>query len=157
MDKKVLNKNNDVKLSELKQFNNYVKVANPSTWIILISILTFIIGLFIWSVFAVLKTKARVVVVSKNGDVIFYIKEEYMTQISDKSMIKIKGEDYNFFRPNSLPMMVTQDFDPYTLHIGRLEYGQWVYPVKIASSLPEGIYEADIIIETAPPITFVFN
>lgn len=157
MDKNIFRNKSIEEISQNKQFNNYIKVASPSVWVIVIASLSLIVGLVIWSFFAVLETKVKVVVVSKDDNVSFFIKEEYMPQLSNKSIIKIKHDDYSFLKPNSLPMMIDEEFDPYTLHLGNLKYGDWVYPVKIASSLPQGIYEAEIIIETSSPIMFIFN
>ena len=47
--------------------------------------------------------------------------------------------------------------DEYDMHVGGIKSGEWVYPVRLAVSLPDGTYTARVLIESVRPMSFVFN
>mgnify|MGYP006872991714 CR=1 FL=1 len=38
----------DSKISSPEQLNNYIRVTSPGTWIILASVMIFLLGFFVW-------------------------------------------------------------------------------------------------------------
>ncbi len=54
---------------------------------------------------------------------------------------------------------LTKSFSEYLRHLGGLTQGEWVYAVMLhgAGGVNGGIYEAEIVIESISPMTFVTN
>ena len=50
-----------------------------------------------------------------------------------------------------------KDLDEYTRYIGNLQVGEWIYKCKLNKPVKEGIYGANIIIESISPMKFIVN
>ena len=57
------------RLSSPEQLNDYLKVTNPSVWILLISVIMLLVGLIIWSCFTSIESSVSGNGIVKNGTV----------------------------------------------------------------------------------------
>ncbi|QHQ62583.1 hypothetical protein Ana3638_18845 [Anaerocolumna sedimenticola] len=57
----------------------------------------------------------------------------------------------------STPIEITADFNAYALYLSGLQAGDWVVPVTVDVSAQDGVYIAQIVLETISPISFVLN
>ena len=57
----------------------------------------------------------------------------------------------------SSPVAVDGTFTDYALHVGNLVNGEWVFAVKVSGDFADGIHNAEIVIESVSPISFILN
>lgn len=145
------------KFSSPEQLNDYVKVANASVWMILLSIIILLIGICVWGVFGRLDTTLTVPAVSKGGITVCYVSEAEAGNIEAGMPVMIGNNEYQVSKVSSSPVQVTEDFEAYALHIGNLTMGEWVYEIEISKTLSDGVYEAKIITERIAPMSFLLN
>ena len=71
--------------------------------------------------------------------------------------VTIADREYTVSSISAAPIAVTAELGDYALHLGELQVGEWVYTVVLAGELADGIYAADILIDSVSPMSFVFN
>ena len=87
------------------------------------------------------------------------VKENKKDALSDKIWVRLDDEEYEVEEISLLPVQIDDDFPEYLLHLGGFTRGEWVYAVTLDGVWGEegGIYEAEIVLESISPITFVIN
>ena len=56
------------------------------------------------------------------------------------------------------PELLSQETDPYLLHLSGLEAGAWGYTASAgALDLPDGVYQGTLTLESVAPMSFVVN
>lgn len=145
------------RISSPEQLNDYIKVSNPSVWMILSGIIVLLAGLCVWGVFGRLETRLTVSAVSTDGVVVCYVPESDAQSVLSGMTVEIDGTKCQVSGVADSPEQVTEDFGAYALHVGNLETGEWVYEVSTDAVLPDGVYEAAIITESIAPMSFLLN
>lgn len=145
------------KISSPEQLDEYIKVSNPSVWMLLFCIIILLLGICVWGIFGRFDTTLATSVISRDGKTVCYVKEENKADITEGMTVRIGKTKYPITMVLSEPVQVTGDFDAYALHIGGLQTGEWVYEIVIDAELNDGIYEAEIITESIAPMSFLFN
>ena len=146
------------KVSSPEQMNDYIRVTSPGVWLALAAVIALLAGLIIWSALGRLETTVTVAAVAgPDGAAFCYIAEDDMDAVRAGQAVHIGGEDYALTEVAAKPVAVDESFDAYALHVGGLAAGQWVYPAKLDAPLSEGVYEARIVVDSVPPISFLLN
>lgn len=145
------------RISSPEQLNDYVKVSNPSVWMLLFSIVILLVGICIWGIFGKLDTTLTVSAVSTDGVTVCYVKEADRADISEGMTVRIDGAEYQVTSVSDEPVQVTANFQDYVLHIGSLQSGEWVYKIPVNAELKNGIYKAEIVTESIAPMSFLLN
>ena len=120
-----------------EQMNDYLKVTNPGIWVILAAVVLLFIGLFAWATVGKLETTAKAQAVIQDGTARVMLTETAVLPIASDMDVRIEGEDYGI-------STVEQD-----------EFGRDVALVPV--SLANGTYDAKVILETVPPISFLIR
>ena len=55
------------------------------------------------------------------------------------------------------PTCVDETFTGYMTYVGGLQTGQWVRAVILDIDCPEGVHEAEIVVDSVSPMSFVLN
>ena len=146
------------KVSSPEQMNDYIRVTGPGVWLVLAAVIALLAGLIIWSVLGRLETTVTAAAVAgPDGAVVCYIAEGDLSSVHAGQTVHIGGEDYTLSEIASRPVSVDESFDAYALHVGGLEAGQWVYPAKLDVNLDQGVYEAQVVVDSVSPISFLLN
>lgn len=144
------------RVSSPESLNDYVRVTNPSVWVILTSIILLLVGVCVWGVFSHLDTKVVAGAVSDQNQTVCYIPEDKASQVKEGMTVRINGEEGTITSVSSVPIQLGKS-DTYLTHVIGLEEGQWVCKVNCDIELEEGIYQAEIIIDSVSPMSFVMN
>ena len=121
-----------------EQLNDYMRVTNPTVWIILVSVIILLAGLLIWSSFATIDSFVRGTAIVEDGNMVIVftdtqvansIKEGMTVSVSDTSS-EITG-------------------------LGRLEDGTLFAVAR--TELPNGSYEARVLFRQTQVIKLLFN
>lgn len=145
------------RVSSPEQLNDYIRVTNPGVWITLAAIIVLLAGFIVWGAVGTLETKVKTVAVSDGESVVCYVKEDSMTGVAQGKTVRINDEEYTVEEVANEAVAADAGFSEYTLHLGEIDEGEWVYEVKLNGTLPEGSYEATVITDSVSPISFLFN
>ncbi len=146
------------KVSSPEQMNDYIRVTGPSVWLVLAAVAALLIGFIIWSVLGRLDTTVTAAAVAApDGSVVCYVGEADRDAVRQGQTVRIGGAEHALTEVAVRPVTVDDSFDAYTMHVGGLETGQWVYPAAVDGSLDEGVYEAEIVVDSVSPISFLLN
>lgn len=145
------------KISSPEQINDYIKTSNLSIWIIFSAVIILLIGALTWAVFGELEIAVSSVTVCDDGKAYCYISENDIEKITDNAYARIEGNDYVLDNISKLPVPASDVISSYGLHIGNFESGEWVYTAELESTIEDGIYRTDIILESVSPISLLMN
>ena len=157
MNDKIFRKKSMDRMSSPEQLNDYIKVTNPGVWMALAAIVILLIGVCVWGVFGTLETKLSVAAVSQDGQTLLYVKEDNMASVQENLSVYIGDEIYKVTSVSAQPVAVTEEISEYARHTGELSIGEWVYIVPIDGNMPDGVYRAQVVVDSVSPLYFVFN
>lgn len=157
MNEQLFRKKSIDRVSSPEQLNEYIRVSNPSVWILLTAIVILLIGVCVWGVFGHLDTELSLVAIAENGNTTVFVKEADIASIEKGMAVTVGGKEYKVTEISAQPTAVDGTFTEYVLHVGGLQVGEWVYSVSIDGELPDGIHHAEIVIDSVPPMSFVLN
>lgn len=147
------------RVSSPEQLNDYIRVANPGVWMIMIGIVLVLVGICVWGVFGQLDTLLTVGAVTGDDHTVCYVRAEDISRIDADMTVRLGEDEYEIAEIALQPTQVGADFPPYLLHVGGLSEGEWVYAVHLrgAHGTSGGIFTADIVIESIAPVSFLIN
>ena len=157
MNDKIFRKKSIDRMSSPEQLNDYIKVTNPGVWMALAAIVILLIGVCVWGVFGKLETKLSVAAVSRDGQTVLYVKEDNIASVRENMSVYVGDETYKVTSVGAEPVAVTEEISEYARHTGELSIGEWVYIVPIDGNMPDGVYRAQVVVDSVSPLYFVFN
>ena len=157
MNKQIFRKKSVDRMSSPEQLNDYIKVTNPGVWMALAAIVILLVGVCVWGVFGTLETKLSVAAVSQDGQTVLYVKEDNVASVRENMSVYVGDETYKVTSVSAQPVAVTEEISEYARHTGELSIGEWVYIVQINGNMPDGVYKAQVVVDSVSPLSFVFN
>ena len=147
------------RVSSPEQLNDYSRVTNPSVWIALAAVAVLLIGVCIWGVFGKLDTVLHVGAITAGEQTVCYVKESDIDTVSTGMNVQLEGEVYKICEIALQPIQADENFPEYLAHLGGITEGEWVYAVILdgAAGVEGGIYDAQIVVESIAPMSFVTN
>lgn len=157
MNEQLFRKKSIDRVSSPEQLNEYIRVSNPSVWMVLGAIVVLLIGVCVWGVLGHLDTTLSAVAIAEDKQLTVYVKEADIESVADGMEVRIGENTYVVEEIELQPIVVDESFTDYTLHVGGLQVGEWVYELKVNGEVAEGIYKAEIVVESVSPMSFVLN
>lgn len=146
------------RISSPEQLTDYIKVTNPGVWLLLGGIAVLLAGICVWGVFGRLDTVVKTVAVSDKGSVVCYVGEEKAEKLEKGMTFTVNGSEYSVSEISAQPVAADSVLSDYALHVGGFSPEDWIYTVTATGNGAEdGIYEAEIVIDSVSPKTFVIN
>ncbi|MCM1135212.1 MAG: hypothetical protein NC400_06505 [Clostridium sp.] len=145
------------RISSPEQLDDYIHLSNPGVWMILAAVIVLLAGVCVWGIFGRLDTTIDCVCIADGGKSAVYIKEAQISSVKEGMEITVDGQTYAAGAVGAEPVSVDDTFSEYALHTGNLTVGEWVYEVTLNAALPEGVYGAEIVIESVAPMSFVID
>lgn len=145
------------RVSSPEQLHDYIRVSNPSVWVILLAVIILLTGVCVWGIFGHLDTALTCVCIADGSKSAVYIREAQIASVGEEMYVTVNDRTYGIQEIGTVPFSVDETFSEYALYTGGLKTGEWVYEVRLDAVLPEGVYEANIIIESVKPMSFVIN
>ena len=147
------------RVSSPEQLNDYIRVTNPSVWMALAAVLILLIGICVWGIWGELDTVLTVGAITEGDRTVCYVRESDIKSVSSDMPVRMNGEMHLISEIAVQPIQVDETFPEYLTYLGGINQGEWVYVLVLdgAVGADGGIYEAQIIIETIAPMSFVLN
>ena len=145
------------RISSPEQLNAYIRVSTPSVWLILAAIVVLLVGVCAWGIFGQMDTKVSVLAVSREGKVTAYVREEDAAKLPENAKAYVGGAEGRVVSAAGEPVPVDESFTEYMRHVGSLKEGEFVLALALDAELPDGVYEAQIVVDSVSPMSFVLN
>lgn len=156
MRESIFRKKNIDRINSPDQLNDYVKVVTPPVWLILIGVIVLALGFIVWASLGRIDTIISTVAVSNNGQIVCYVGDSDIDRLDGGEEIMIDGEVYSIESIPSKPVSANA-IDEYALYKASLSYERFIYEVKCNGSLPDGLYDASIVVEKTSIISFLLD
>ncbi len=160
MDNSVFRKSSIDRVSSPEQLNDYIRVSNPSIWIILAAVIILLGSVLVWSIYGTLETTIDKKGISRDGEVVCYL--PVSSEISKGMAAKIGDKEGIITGISDTPISKQEleklygDREEYTLYA--ISPAEWSYEVNIdVEGLANGIVDVSIILESINPISFLLN
>ena len=122
-----------------ESLDDYIRVANPGIWLLLVAIVLILAGACVWGTFGHIDSIVNTTVHVQNGDAICTVSEQDITSVK--------------------PGMTVQ-FETYTGEVTNLELNsgrRYTCVLQTEQEIPEGVYDGKIVIQTIKPLFFIIN
>ncbi len=145
------------RVSSPEQLNDYIKVSNPSVWLVLGTVIVMLIGVCFWGIFGTLTTTREAVAIVQDGKSTCYVTPEEVNNLAPGMEVRIGGSTGKIVSITSTPIEITTDFNAYALYLSGIKVGDWMVAVEVDTTVQDGTYMANIVLETISPISFLLN
>lgn len=160
MEQKLFRKESLDRISSPDQLNQYIRVSNPSVWLILSAVVVLLIAVCVWGFTGRLETTLEIKMVSQNGQAVCLLEEEQRTLVKDGMLLRANGETGEIASVSATPMSYEElrsTLGEYVLYTSGVAEGEWRYVAQSTLPLADGGYDANIIIESVSPLSFLLN
>ena len=146
------------RISSPEELQDYIKVANPGIWLLLIGVIVLFIGIFVWSEIGTIDSKVTSLGIVKNNNIDVYISENNISKVDVGTIIIIDDKEYTLSSISKEPIKISKDeIDEYKLHLGNLNDGDWVYIGETNIEFKNGVYPVEVVLERINPFSLLFS
>lgn len=159
MNEQLFRKKTIDQLSDPDQLGDYIHVTNPGVWMVLVTIIAFLVGVCVWASVAKVTTVVVCAGISDGQTVTCYVNEDDYAYVQTGMTVYINDGTYTVSSIDTTPFTLKEDsLNEYALRVGELSIGEWVYAITLTGdAIEDGVYEANIVVENLSPFYFVFN
>ena len=86
-----------------------------------------------------------------------FVKEDDVDKLFEGMTIKVKGTESSIEKISKKALNAKDNLDEYMMHLGNINEDEWVFRISGEIVLEDGIYLAEVIIESIAPMSFVLN
>ncbi len=145
------------KVSSPEQLNEYIHVATPGSFILLLAITILFIGGIVWSFFGKIEITLPSSVICNQGVCYVYTKAENKEVPNEAMKVRISGNEYSLSKVSEKPVLIA-DEEEYFLYQSGLKKGEFYYISEVKDfEFSDGIYDGYIITESKKPIDFLIK
>lgn len=126
------------KVKSPDNLSEYIKVVNPSVWVLLASVLVLLLGLCCWGIFGSVQTVIAAQVQCDNGESICVLSQEDGSRVTPGMTVSVNGTEA-------------------TVREVRTQADGCICYLTLEQPLPDGLYDARIVVESLHPISFLLN
>ncbi|MBR1507340.1 MAG: hypothetical protein IJ619_05000 [Eubacterium sp.] len=137
MAKSVFRKKAMDRISSPEQLSEYLRVTTPGIWIVLASIVLLLTGILVWSAVGVLETTKEAKAVVSDGRASVAVISSDDEELKTGMTLRVASGEY-------IISELEED-----------DYGRTVAVAQV--SLPDGTYDAEIVVEEIHPISFLLG
>lgn len=161
--KKIFREKSMEMISSPDELNEYIKTSNSGVYLVLVAITVFIVGALIWAIFGRIDSvcDAWVEVNNHKATIIMYYPDssfpEERVYVKTKGVVlEVMGDEYND-SPIEVTEKVLNELNPSIVHKSGIMEGDWIIILKCDTELENGVYDADVVMESYAPISFIVN
>lgn len=122
-----------------EQLDDYIRVASPGVWLVVLSALVLLAGALVWVRLGHVDTKVDTVAVCQGGIMQCYIDEADISRITDEVCVSLDGERYSVSEVSAFPVVLPDEAQ------AALDVAQGYVLTAAAPGQPDGCYKASVI------------
>lgn len=152
------------KLRSPDDLDNYVRVTNPSVWVVMAACAALMIGLFAWAVFGTAETNVGTTGAYINGETVCFLSADKASIVKEGDSANVGGELMQVASISATPVSIIEarDIVGSDYLVNTLVSDEWSYIVhfegKGSPDFAEGIpLPVSITIERIAPISLIFG
>ena len=141
-----------------EELDDYIKVTNPGVWLLLSVIVIFLLGVIVWGVFGKLESDVDVFGRMEEGRLVVYASGADMLKLQEGMRVeanRMEGSvtDITGYTLTTEEVFPTSD-KAQEYHINP---GTPLYPIITDLTLPDGNYDARVVLQEIKPMELIFN
>lgn len=157
MDNKTFRKEAIDSTSTPYDIKDYIRIANPSTWIILFAIILFLVGVLCWGYFGRLYSFFSSPAIVQNHQITSIVSDEYYNNVQVGTKIFVDDKQGEILEKDPVPQNVANLLKAYNLNTSEYDPSEKYYVIKGRIDTSDGSYKAQIVTSEHQPIEFLFN
>lgn len=158
MKEQVFRKSSIDRVNSPEQLNSYIRVANPSVWLVLSAVIVLLLGACVWGIFGRIETTVSIPVVAKGGIVTGYFAAGENAGIETGMAVAVGDMKGTVASLSGAPVQMGEGIEPYVFYLGNFSQGDFCYQAQISiDGLSDGVYEAKVVVDSVVPISFVIR
>lgn len=158
MKEQIFRKTSLDRVNSPEQLNEYIRVANPSVWLILGAVILLLLGACVWGIFGTIETTEEIPVSVEDQTAMGYFSAQSTRELEAGMEVQIGGQTGTVVSVAEEPVRLEEGTSSQILSIGGFAEGDFCYPVEISvQGLSDGVYEATVVVERISPIYFVIH
>lgn len=147
-----------------EQLHDYIRVSNPSVWLILAAVLILAAAASVWGIYGTLETTLDTIGYTENDRVVCYLTEEEFASLADGVLaVRVDGAASAIAARQTEPVSYAEISalyanDPYALYALNIAPEEWRYRVELApAGSAGGLVEVSFLIESTNLFSFITN
>ena len=165
MDNKIFRQKSIDRVSSPDQLDAYIKAASPKMWLLLASIIIFLVGAIVWGTLGTIESKAAAGVCVEDKKAYVFLSEDNYEKLAEYTFVRFGEMKSSDLTEISGPYSTSEDELPigedaasYLCHVSEIGDDDWFYIlVYNVRGAEDGIFKGELVFEEISPITFVFN
>ncbi len=145
------------KISSPEQLNDYITVTNPGVWMLLTSIVLVLFGAIVWGTFGKLETRIRVPAIVDDSGAVLYVEADDILKIQGDQKVDINGIEGSVVSYGNKGNKASDVLGDIALSESGYSESDILYDVYADIDIQNGIYMAEIVIDSVSPISFLIN
>lgn len=139
-----------------EQLNDYIQVIHPSLILFLMAIISLLVGVIIWGYLGSINSEEKVTSYVNNSSIHAYLQAADASELSIESVILVGEKEYSITSVSTAAkagMILNED----ELAMYKLSSDDLVVALIGETDLPNGVYEATVIMKRMRPIDLILN
>lgn len=160
MNNSIFRKSSMDRVNSPEQLNDYIRVTNPSVWVVLAAVILLLAGIFIWGFYGSLSSNLKLNGIAEDGIVTCYLSEEDAKGLKEGMEVRVGDIKGRLASLSMVPLSYEEAGMHYPDEYTRYALGlsNWNYAVSIeAKGIEDGLTQLSIIIDRISPISFILN
>ena len=154
---KLFREKNIEQIESPESLDDYLQVTSPGIWIVLATIVVFLVGTCIWGTVGHIDSTVKAAVIADEEKTVCLVPESALSSAVENRVVKIDNREYELSPEMLEPQVISEDTNIYWILAGNLSIGDIVYQVPVSESMEEGVYSGTIVTETLSPISLLLN
>ena len=140
-----------------EELDDYIKVTNPGIWLLLACVIIFLAGILAWGYFGKLESLMTVYGKSENGSFTGYVTGKKFMELNEGMEVRAEETHGYITALSPYPTPAGEIIPQSSLEKFDFKADTPLYPVSCNLSLPDGVYEASIVLEEIKPLSLIFD
>lgn len=146
------------RISSPEQLNDYVRVASPRMWVVLLAVVVLLAGAVVWSAFGNIESIVYGVAIVDNQGCTVYLRQTDADLIFVGDPVEINHKHVTLETLDYEPFVLDESFPAYARTLGEFSIGEWICRGTTENpGIINGIYLASIAEESITPLSFLTN
>ena len=147
------------RVSNTDTLDDYIHIASPGVWMVLIVIILLLAAGIIWGFFGTVNVDTTGVLVVEGDATTLWLGEDDARELTSGMRFKAADEEGMVTGAAGTPEAVSEVFSD-TADNGQVQLfteGAWVCPFPAAIELPAGVYPAAVTLQSFSPLELIFG